>query len=100
MSAVRSGGATAGPSDEAALKRPSGKPRSFSGNQFTEARAPAVNIGDSPMPRPTRATMNCPKFCTAPLTICAIDQTVMPSESMMCGPTRSVMAPTGSWQSA
>ncbi len=58
ITAVSSGGATAGPSEDAALKRPSGVPRSFTENQFTQARAPAVNIGDSPMPSPMRAPMN------------------------------------------
>ena len=91
MIAVSSGGAIAGPSEEAALNRPSGTPRSLIGNQFTEARAPAVNIGDSPAPRPARANRNWLKLCTVPEIICAIDQNTMPAVSMMCGPMRSVI---------
>ena len=98
--AVSSGGASAGPSEEAALKRPRGAPRALSGNQSTTARAPAVNMGDSPTPSATRAIRNWPKPRTAPLAICATDQAAMPRVSISRGPTLSVTAPTGSWHRA
>ena len=100
MIRVSGNGAIAGPSEEAALKRPSGTPRSLIGNQLTEARAPAVNIGDSPAPSPARATRKLVKLDTVPEIACASDHTTMPAVSMMCGPTRSVTAPIGSWKSA
>jgi hypothetical protein len=76
------------------------RPRWRALNQSRTTRTQEENIGASPMPRNTRATLNWVKLPTRPAAACARDQIVSPEASSRRGPIRSISAPLGSWKKA
>lgn len=100
MSTVSSGAAIAGPSADAEDQPPAASPRSRTWNQSVVARFALGMHGDSPTPRKTRATMNCPYDVTNPAATCARDQIASPTAIQRRGPNRSANAPEGTSSSA
>ena len=95
MSAVKSGGASAGPRLDDELNRPVGNPRSRMWYQLLTTRAPVGNCGASPMPSAMRVATNCRMLVANPPHACATDQRASPAASKIRGPTLSTKAPVG-----
>jgi hypothetical protein len=99
-SAVRMGGARAGPMVDEVMKMPIGRPRSCTPNHSLTTFAPAGKLGASPRPSATRATRNCWRLVTKPPHNCAADQTNMPRPSITRAPKRSSSMPIGNCEKA